>query len=468
MERLFESLVAACCLMSAHVAFGQGAESPPGTPPASRAMTLPDALEYARAHQPLIRAGLARVAARIEDAKVPNGQWLPFMGITGQVLGGTVNNSTSSYLSSDAVEVPRIGGASAMTSVTSRSWQPYASTFLGAGIRQEVFDFGRISAERAAADELVEVQKQAASVALLDVDFGVEEAYFAVFAAKGVRKAADEAYTRAKTHRDLAKAGVDSGLRSPIELTRQESELARYDIGRIRAAGGLAIAETVLGASIGAPDATVDVAGEAPRAADMPSLQDAIRRAASRDPRVRQALAQIRANEEKTRAIGAELRPNVYLTGLISGRAGGAPATAGTVTGDGWLPYIPNWDVGLAVDWPIFDGTIVALKTASRAAEQVAREDLDVVREQQVATIERTFTRFEVARQALPGLQQAVTAARANYDQADARFRAGLGNAVELADAEDLRASTEINLALGQFDVASARAAFGRAIAEGL
>jgi outer membrane protein len=468
MKRLRATLLLVTGMMSSHIAFGQVSEALPGTPPASRAMTLPDALAYAHAHQPVIRAGLARVAARIEEARVPNGQWLPLVSVTGQLLGGTVNNSTTSYAGSAAVDIPRIGGASAITSVTSKSWQPYASTFLGAGIRQEVFDFGRISAERAAADELVEVQKQAAAVAVIDVDFGVEEAYFAVFAAKGVLKAADDAYTRAKSHRDLAKAGVDSGLRSPIELTRQEAELARYDIGRIRAAGGVAIAETVLGASIGAPDATVDVVGEAPRATEMPSLQDAIRRAAIRDPRVRQALAQIKANEERTRAIGAELRPNLYLTGLVSGRAGGAPATAGTATGDGWLPYIPNWDAAIVIDWPIFDGTIVARKDAARATEQVAREDLDVVREQQVATIQRTFTQFEVARQALPGLQQAVTAAHANYDQADARFRAGLGNAVELADAEDLRASAEINLALGQFDVASARAAFGRAVAEGL
>ena len=91
-----------------------------------------------------------------------------------------------------------------------------------------------------------------------------------------------------------------------------------------------------------------------------------------------------------------------------------------------------------------------------------------MVREQQVAAIERTYTVFDVAKRALPGLEQAVTAARANDEQADARFRAGLGTAVELADAEDLRTSTEINLALGQFDVARARAAFGRAIAEGL
>ena len=431
-------------------------------------MTLPDALAYAHEHAPVIRAGLARVAASLEEAKVPSGQWLPFVGVTGQVLGGSANNSTAEYITTDVLDIPRIGGSSAALSPTAK---PYASTFVGAGIRQEAFDFGRISAERAAADALVDVQKQATSVALLDVDFAVEEAYFAVFAAKGVLKASDDAYVRAKTHRDLAKAGVDSGLRSPIELTRQEAELARYDIGRIRAAGGVVIAETVLGAAIGAPDASVDVVGEAPRAAEMPALSDAMCRAATRDPRVRQALARIEADERRARAIGAQLRPNVSLSGTISGRAGGAPPsgeTSSTVSGAGWLPSIGNWDVGLIIEWPIFDGTIIAKRDAARSREQVGRADLDVVREQQVATIERTYASFDIARKVLPGLEQSVVAARANLDQADARFRAGLGTAVELADAEDLRASAEIHLALGQFDLASARAAFGRAIAEGL
>ncbi len=461
-------LLVACGLTSSGLVFGQSAETRRTTSSPAGAMTLPDALSYAHWHQPLVRAGLARVAARMEEAKVPSAQWLPVIGVAGQALGGTANNTTASYISSGVLDIPRIGGTSAASSAT---WGPYASTFLGAGISQEAFDFGRISAQRAAADALVEVEKQVASVTLLDVDFAVEEAYLAVFAAKGVLKASEEAFTRAKVHRDLAEAGVGSGLRSPIELTRAEAELARFDIGRVRARGGVSIAQTVLGASIGSPEASVDVTDEAPRPADMPALADAMRRAAIRDPRVRQALAQLKANEEKTRAIGAELRPDVSLTGAFSARAGGAPpsgTTGSTLTGDGWLPYVPNWDVGLVIEWPIFDGTVVARRNAARASEQVAREDLDVVREGQVATIERKYITYEVARQALSGLEQAVTSARANYDQADARFRAGLGTSVELADADNLRASAEINLALGQFDIASARAAFGRAIAEGL
>jgi outer membrane protein len=371
-------------------------------------------------------------------------------------------------LTSDALSIPRIGGSSAAATATAR---PYASTFVGAGIRQEAFDFGRISAQRAAADALVDVQKEEASVALLDVDFAVEEAYFAVLAAKGVLKASEDAYARSKVHRDLAKGGVTSGLRSPIELTRAEAELARYEIGRIRAAGGVAIAQAVLGASIGAPETSVDVAGDAPRPSDMPGLADAMRQAANRDPRVRQALARIKAQEERARAIGAELRPDLSLTGTVSGRAGGAPPSGTnppSLAGDGFLPYVPNWDVGLVIEWPLFDGTVIARRDAALSSAEAAREELSVVRNVEVAAIERAYTAFDVAHKGLPGLEQAVTAARANWEQADARFRAGLGTAVELADAENLRASTEIDLALGQFDLAQTRAAFGRAIAEGL
>jgi outer membrane protein len=464
MKWSWEALFATLWLLGPRAALGQPFEGAPG--PAPRPMTLSDALVYAHEHQPAIRTALARVVARAEQAKVPSGQWLPVVGVTGQLLGGTANNTTASYVTTDFIDIPRIGGTP--VSLPGKL-TPYPSTFVGAGITQELFDFGRISAQRAAADALVEVQKQDAVSERLDVDLAVDESYFAVWAAKGVLKAAEDAYTRSSVHRDLAKAGVDSGLRSPIELARAEAVLARFAIGRIRAKGGLSVAYTVLGAAIGAPDVSVDVVGEEPRPAEMPALAEAMRQAATRDPRVRAALLQIKADEDKTSAIGAELRPELSLTGTVSGRAGGAfpSGSAGIPTGDGWLPYVPNWDVGFVLTWPIFDGSIVARRDASRAMEQVRREELSLVREQEVAAIEQTYIQFVAARDVLPGLEQAVAAARANYEQADARFRAGLGTAVELADAEDLRASSEIDLALGRFNAARARVAFGRAIAEG-
>jgi outer membrane protein TolC len=428
-------------------------------------MSLAAAIEYARAHQPAVLAGIARVAAAKEAANVPRSRWQPLVGATAQLFGATMNNTTATYTTPTYMDIPRIG---ATPSVTTGTWQPYASTLVGAGAQQEVFDFGRIAAQTAAADAAVEVQKQAGKSALLDVTYTVEEAYFAVFAAKGVLKASEDAYARAKVHHDLAEAGVKSGMRSPIDLTRAEADLARFDAGRIRARGGLSQAQAMFAAAVGVSDEALDAEGASPNPPDMPSLSTAIQEASRRDPRILRALAQLRAEEERTRAVAAEQRPDLSVTGTITGRAGGAPPSSGGVpSGEGWVPNVPNWDVGVVFSWPLFDPRVRAREEASRSQEEVRRQELAQAQFEQVAAIRRAFVTVQIARSALPALQQGVQAAVANYNQADARFRAGLGTAVELADAEALRADAEINMALGLFDLARARAEFGRAIAEG-
>jgi outer membrane protein len=447
------------------------AETTPPTPidaPApSRSVTLSEALSYARAHQPAIRVALSRVRERVEEAKIPSGRWLPRVAVTAQLYAATANNTTGTYLDPPYMDMPRIGATPA---TATGSLQPYPSTLAGAGITQEIFDFGRIAAQRAAGDALAKVESHAADAARLDVEFGVEEAFFSVLAAKSVVTASDQAYERSRIHRDLARAGVGSGMRSPIELTRAEADLARFDVGRIRARGGLSVAQAVLAAAIGAPDPAVDAGGEAPHPADMPALAQAIAQAEAHDPVLLEALSQLQASEARTRAIGAELRPDLVGTGTFSGRAGGAQPSgnAPIPSGGGWIPDVPNWDIGLVLSWPLFDGTIAARQDAARAQEQVRRDEMDVAHEQEIARVRQTFVAVQVARSALVALEQENTAARANYDQADARYRAGMGNAVELADAEAVRTDAEIELALGQFELARSRAAFGRAIAEGL
>jgi outer membrane protein TolC len=436
------------------------------TVPPLRAFTMGQALAFARAHQPQIREALARVSARIDEAKVPSAQWLPSIGVTAQIFAMTSNNTTATYLPPSSVDIPRIGGTAATTTGT---WQPYASTLVGVGITQEVFDFGRIEAQRAAADARVAVERHNADAQRLDVDFGVEEAYFAVSAAKAVVRASDEAYERSSVHRDLAKHNVDAGLRSPIELTRAEADLTLFDVGRIKARGGLAVSQSVLSAAMGAPDPAVDIAGEPVALRDMPALPEAVALARQRDPRLAATLAELKAAEARTRAIGAEMRPDIALSGTLTGRAGGAPpASQQAPTGEGWVPDVPNWDVGLILSWPLFDGTVNARRNAARTAEDVRRSDVDVLTEEDLARVRQAYVEVQVANDALTALNRAVVAARANYEQANARFNSGIGNAVELADAESVRANAEIQLALGQFEVGRARAAFGRAIAEGL
>ena len=437
-------------------------------PPAPvHSMNLAEALAYARAHQPAVLAAVARIRAQAEQANVPRSQWYPTVGVTAQLFAATANNTTGTYVSPGQMDIPRIG---ATRGTATGSWSPYASTFVGLGVNQELFDFGRIAAQAAAADALTDVERQRTRSVTLDVTFNVEEAYFSVFAAKAILKASQDAYERSRVHRELANAGVSAGMRSPIELTRANADLAQFDIARVRAQGGLSTAQTVFAATVGVPDPELDVAAAPPAPGELPDLSAAIQRAEAVDPRLHAAIAQLRAAELDTRAIRAETRPNLALTGTLSGRAGGAPASGtGTIPDSGgWVPSVPNWDIGVVLSWPLFDPTVSARASASRAREFVRTEDVSLVREEETALIREAYSAVDVARTVVPGLLRAVEAARANYDQADARFKAGLGTSVELADAENLRTQAEIQLVLGEFELARARAAFGRTIAEGL
>jgi outer membrane protein len=168
-----------------------------------------------------------------------------------------------------------------------------------------------------------------------------------------------------------------------------------------------------------------------------------------------------------TRALAAESRPELVLSGGLSGRAGGATPSSGPATdGEGWLPEVPNWHLGLVLRWPLFDPVARARVRSAAAREEVAASALASVQQQEAAAVQNAYLEFEVARLSLVSLRRAAEAGRANYAQAEARFRAGLGTATELADAEAVRTGAEIQLAIGQFDLSRTRAVIARLLAE--
>jgi outer membrane protein len=406
------------------------------------------------------------VAAARADAEVTRAQWKPFVLGAAELLGGSTNNTTASYLNVPGLELPRIGGTKVPASDL---WSPHPTTLVAVSLSQELFDFGRIAAQEAVDDFAVETEVHRADDRRLAIDLAVEESFFAVLAARAVLKAAGEAVRRAEVHRDEARAGVQGGLRAPIDLTRAEADLTRFEVARIRAQGGLQKAQSAFAAAVGVPDPMLDAAGEAPPPKELPSLASALARAAERNPQLLEAIALLRAQESFTDAVGALLRPNLAITASFSAREGGAPASNDSVPRfDGWLPEMPNWDVGLVLRWPLYDGMVRARRDASLERESVRKAELEALSEEQNAAIQQAYVATGVAEQSITALTRARDAAVANAAQAEARFKAGLGTSVELADAEAVRTDAEIQLAVGGFELARTRAVLARLIAEDL
>ena len=426
--------------------------------------SLADALAYARAHQPLIRSALAELAARKAEARIPRAQWLPQLGATAQILVGSTNNTTASYLSVPEVDLPRIGATKAASST---DWTPSGSTLAALTIDQEVYDFGRFAAQASVADAFAEMARANSETVGLDVQLGVEEAFHGVLAAKQVLTATEDAFKRAVAHRDYAQAGTKSGLRPPIDLTRAQADVALLEVRRIRALSGLEASRAALAAAIGATVPGVDAQPLAVGQEPAPAFAEALRMAGERNPFIAAALARLRAQKAATSAITHEIYPNLFASGTLSGRAGGAqPSSGDTPFGNGWLPDVGNWHLGLVLQWNIFDGTVLARREASKAREEAAAADLETVRTNVSLAAERAYLDLDAALKALPGLAEAVTAAQANQAQADARFKAGLGTVVDLADAEALLTNAQLELAIGTFQIARARAELGRAMGQ--
>lgn len=435
-----------------------------GAQPAPRTISLREALSYARAHQPSLQAARARVEVARASAQLPRAAYTPRIVAGAELLAGTNNNTTASYGGPLGFDVPRIGGTPANAP---SSWSPEPSTLAGVGLRQEVYDFGRLSAQGRALDLFTSATEEAATLTDLDLTLYVEETFYAVAGAHAVLRAAEAAVQRSTAHRDLAKALVDSKLRPPIDLTRAEADFARFEVDRLRAQGALTSTQALLAASIGAPDAALDTGADDVRYPDVQPLANALQQLDQREPSLRAAADSLRAQQELTRAIEYELRPDLSLSAGLTGRAGGSSvANNPTPYGRGWLPDVQNWDAMLVLSWPLFDRTVDVRAETSRRLEQVRAAELDVERERLRGGAAQAYVDFQVADSAIPALERSLDAARANQAQADARFRAQLATAVELADAETLLTDAEIQLAIGQFQRSRARARLARILAE--
>ena len=415
--------------------------------PALPSLSLPAAIAYAQAHQPELLAARARLRAAEQEAEVPSAQWLPSLGVMGELVASSANNSTATPLTDRAVDLPRIGG----TTVTDHaSFRPEPTTLLAIGARQELYDFGRIAAQSAAAKALSAIATSDVRRARLEITLAVTDAYYAVRTARALLEVATQAERRAALHRDFAQASVQSGLRSPIEVTRADADVTRFEVARIRARGSWQIARGVFAAAIGYAQPELDAAPDEPPERPLPTLARAQARAVELDPGVQLSIGRVRAERALADAISASNRPNLALSAEASLRAGGARSSNGVVPdGQGFVPNVPNYSAGLVLDWPLFEASVDARARAAHGREHALATEVEVARLNALSRARQAYQNVEVARLASSALDKAAQAARANHEQAEVRFRAGLGTSTELADAETLRLNAEVEQVLG-------------------
>jgi outer membrane protein len=420
----FIRLVATSFAILAGVAAYAEAASPPIRP--GQELTLAQAVQIALTLHPRILASESELDAAHEGVGIARSQLLPQAYGIGEYLRGT-DNAIGDTAFIGGYEFPRLPGTPHLHSADAgTSFSTHDNFLTGVSVRQYLFDFGRVRGlihEQQYEDQAARARYD---LARLNLILEVSERYFDVLATTaqiGVyQKAVEERQEQLHEARLMAQAE----LKPQIDVYTTQAQLSRAQLDLIRAQNAGADARVALDNAMGLSenDLNYRMANQLswnPINVALPRLLD---EAFTQRPDLQMMAHQAQAAGARVKIYRSDYFPTV--------QGAGDYETMGT-----GLPASNNFDVGVVVTWPIFNGFQTTHQVAQAKYNQDAiKHQIEDLRQQIVLDVTRSFLDWQASVTAIRQAQSVLDASQEELHLAEHRYQAGLGNVVELEDAQ--------------------------------
>jgi outer membrane protein TolC len=418
-------------------------------------LTIGQSVEQALNKYPAVRSSLEQVAAAAAGINLARTAYLPRADFLGQVNRATRNN-VFGLLFPQAV-IPSMSGPVLGTNDLTNVW----GTAVGVLVSWEPFDFGLRKANVESATAARVRREAELTVTRLQVSTGAAEGFLTLLAAQQTIAAAEAAVARARTIDQVISARAQSGLRPGADAARAHAEVALAETQQVRAEQATEVARAALANLLGLRSADIipqpgPLLGLPPEMPPQPSPLTS-------HPIAQQQQAAIEDVKEQERVLDRSYYPKFLLQGSSYARGTGA-RTDGTTGGafSGLAPNTGNWAVGMTILFPAFDLPSIR----ARKEIQLHREEAETAQYQRIlqdlqGQVEQAQAQYRGARRVAEKTPIQLDAARTAEQQATARYNSGLGNIVEVAEAQRLLAQAEIDDSLARLSVWRALLAVG-------
>ena len=271
--------------------------------------------------------------------------------------------------------------------------------------------------------------------------------------------AAQANVTLGQTLLKLAQDQRDAGIATGVDVTRAETRLAQEQVRLSRAETDSEEARLQLQRIVGLPLGSAFTLTDPLRFSvdTLPAIETAVVTAEDARGEVRAAQAQVTVNSFEARAARAEQLPSLEFLGDY-GVSGITPVTSA----------LPTRRYAIQLNVPIFNGGLTRgrIQVAS-SREQQAQLQLASVRGQVEEDVRLAYAGLRTTADTVRATDLAVSLAERELEMARDRFRAGLGDNIELATAQTMLANTRLDqvTALAAYNGArlNLAAALGRA-----
>lgn len=297
-----------------------------------------------------------------------------------------------------------------------------------------LYDFGKREANVESAKQLLYAASSSENVTIQKVFLSSLQAYYTLFGTNASLEAMKEAERAALESFNAAKERYNIGTVNPTDKLQAQTAYSQAMLNRIRAEGSVENAKGDLANVLGmAPDTNLNLRApslDLPPASFEKNIRTLMEEAQKIRPDLLAAQAKIKASESNVKAARADNMPSFSL----SSNLGHTDATTS----------YRSSTIGLYVSIPIFNGYNTTYKVQA-AQQQLKISESEYEKLTQDASLEvyKTYQSLVSETHAVRTSSDLVASASASVELAMGRYKAGVGNILDLLNAQSALASAK-------------------------
>ncbi len=414
----------------------------------SGAVTLADALKIADQHSPDINSAKAAVESSTADTRKAAAALMP--GVSANTYAST--GSESSIVTSSPSVAP--GSIFLVPREPNIDQDITAMIPLSTG--------GTLQKRKAAAAAIETAAGSDLTTARLAVKARTTDAYVNVLLQQAMLASAKSKVATETEQIRITQTMVDVGRLAPVDLLREQAELAdaKNSSTQSQIAADVAIVDlkSMMGISqlsnISISD-NLDTVSSSFKAVNPENLDDALAAAEAISPEVAAAVQRVMAARSTSSASHREYSPQIYAVGMAD-----AEANSGQRGQEGYT-------IGLTASIPLYDaGQRRADVESADAGYDAAQANLQAVRLQIQKETSEAWCEVQSSSDELLSAQAGLSAAQQGFEFADLRYNAGKSTTAERLDALEALSKAQATLAQAKADEIDRQTALNLALGD--
>ncbi|MHB8173410.1 MAG: TolC family protein [Nitrospirota bacterium] len=395
---------------------------PANTPPASgKAMTLEDCIAVALGEHPRIKGAEQDVTFGRFRTMNSASNFFPQLsfalnrdGVTQFIPFGGFKNTTYSY----------------------------DSTFWGFTGSWDIYDFGRTYYSVKSDRELENALRKTLSSVQENVVYDVRDAYFNLLRAQTLVKVAEDTLKQAGEHLREAQGFYDTGVKPLYDVTKAEVEVDNAKVQVMQAYDAVTQARITLNTRMTTNPTAPTVIVDRPELEPLDkTLDQYLALAVENRPDIQALQSQQKADTLAAKGALAGFLPVISASGAYDWNNFDSPGVIDT----------SSYQVGITV--PLFQGfQTVAQVGQARAAALSAKYRVEDSKLNVLNDVASAYLAVQDAKARTEALKVSVRKAKENLDIAQGRYEAGVGNIIDVTDAQVLLTQAKTNQAQAYYD----------------